>query len=111
MEEGGGDLLELPVRLRGPEVNSGAHGHGAHVPGLLDRAEQDLVIVVGVGHELVVVELADEWDAVRVPAGAPAPPSGGPNPRVSFPLRPQLGAFLAVAVYLGWGEPRTRGVF
>src|SRR5260370_7783275 len=93
MEEGGGDLLKLPVRLRGAELNSGAHGHRAHVPGLLDRAEQDLVIVVGVGHELVVVELADERDAVRVPAGGPAPDAPGrrhptPVPPPTHPVTP-----------------------
>jgi hypothetical protein len=64
-----GRFLDLAARFLGPEVNRCAHGDRAHVPGLLDVAEVNLVVGVGIGKQLVVVQLHDEWDLVRVLAG------------------------------------------
>ena len=64
--EGLRDLLDLPAALGGPVVDGGADGHGAHVEGLLDRREQGLVVDRRVGEQLVVVDLEDERDLVRV---------------------------------------------
>src|ERR1019366_10322934 len=59
-----GDLLELTISLVGTEVDRGSDRDRAEVPGLLDRAEHDLVELVRVGEQLVVVELDDELDAM-----------------------------------------------
>ena len=64
--EGNRDLLDLAVGLGRAEVDGGAQGDGAQLPGLFHRAEDDLVVFVGIGEELVVVDLADEWDSMRV---------------------------------------------
>ena len=51
------------------EVDGGADGRRAHVVGCFDRAEQNLVELVGVGEQLVVVDLHEERDLVGVLAG------------------------------------------
>ena len=66
--EGLADLVQLARRLLGSEVDRRADTGGAQVVGLLDRAEHHLVELVRVGEQLVVVELDDERDAVRVAA-------------------------------------------
>src|SRR3954465_6557725 len=60
------DLDELPAALRRAEVDGRADADGAHVPRALDAREHDLVVLVGVGEQLVVVELEDERQLVRV---------------------------------------------
>ncbi len=57
---------DLARRIRRAKVNGGAHGHGAHVPTLLDGTERNLLRFVGVSQKLVVVELHDERDFVGV---------------------------------------------
>src|SRR5690606_13665298 len=64
--EGVGDLLELARGRLAAEVDRRADGHAAHVERLLDPREHHLVVLVGVGEELVVVDLEDERDLVRV---------------------------------------------
>ena len=69
VREGLGDLLDLPVALVRPEVDGRADADAAHVPGLVDVGEEALVELVRVGQQLVVVQLEDEGDLVRVLAG------------------------------------------
>ena len=64
--EGLGDLLNLARGLVAAEVNGGPDCDGAHVPRLLHGGEHHLVVFVGVGQQLVVVQLQDERDLVRV---------------------------------------------
>ena len=59
-------LDDLPARLVGPVVDRAPDGRAPHVAGLLDRGEHDLVELVRVGQELVVVDLEEERDLVRV---------------------------------------------
>ena len=59
-------FLDLAGRLIGTEIDRGAYGDSAHVPGFLHGAEHDLVELVRVRKEFVVVDLDDEWDLVRV---------------------------------------------
>ena len=67
--EGLGRLLQLAHPLVGPEVDRRAHRHRPQLPCLLDAREHDLVVAVGIGEQLVVVELDQERDPVGVPAG------------------------------------------
>ncbi len=62
------NLLQLTVRLLGAEVDGRPNRDRAHLPRFLNGPEEDLVVVVGVGEQLVVVDLADERDLVRVAA-------------------------------------------
>ena len=64
--EGVGDLYELAARLVGAEVDGRADGRRAEVVRLLDRAEEYLVELVRVGQKLVVIDLDDEGNPVRV---------------------------------------------
>jgi hypothetical protein len=67
--ERGRHLLDLPLGLRRAEVDRGADGDAALLAGLAYRAEHDLVVGVRVRQELVVVQLEQERDPVRVAAG------------------------------------------
>ena len=67
--EGLGDLDDLAGALVRSEVDRGADRRGAHVMGFLHRAEEHLVELVGVGQQLVVVDLDKEGDLVGVLAG------------------------------------------
>ena len=57
---------DLPVRLVAAEVDRRADRDAAHVVRLLDLREHDLVVRVRVRQQLVVVDLEDERDLVRV---------------------------------------------
>ncbi len=59
-------FLDLPVGFVGSEVDRRAHGSTSHIKRLLNACKQDLVVGVGIGQKLVVVELHDEGDAVSV---------------------------------------------
>ena len=59
-------LLDLARGLRRPEVDGGPRRHRPHVHRLLHAGEHYLVELVGVGEELVVVDLHDEGDLGRV---------------------------------------------
>jgi hypothetical protein len=67
-----GHFLELPLRFFRAEVNRRADAGRAHVEALLHAREADLVEGVRVRDELVVVDLEDERNLVRVLAGAHA---------------------------------------
>jgi len=60
------DFHDLARALIGAEVNCGADGSGAHVPGFLNSAEENLIKAIRVGEELVVIHLYDEGDFVGV---------------------------------------------
>src|ERR1035437_9883813 len=108
--EGHCDLLELPGRLLGAEVDGGAHRDRPQVPGLLDGAVHHLVELVGVGQQLVVVELDDEGDLVRpLPRHRTQHAEGGGH-RVAAALDGQLDDLPAVEVDGVGGERSARGV-
>src|SRR5262249_58736114 len=54
------DLDNLAAALIGAEINCCADGGRAHVIGLLDGAEENLVSFVGIGEKFVVIELREE---------------------------------------------------
>ncbi len=64
--EGFGHLDDLARRFLGTEVDRGADRDCTHLPGLLDAAEHDLVVLGGIGEELVVIELDDKGNLVRI---------------------------------------------
>jgi hypothetical protein len=102
------DLLDLIARLFRAEVDRGADGGRAHVPGLLDGAEHPLVVGVRVGQELVVVELDDEGDLVGVLAGATAAEDAeGAGDGVAAALDRELDDLLGVEVVRVRGERRA----
>ena len=67
--KGFGDLDQLAVRVVRAEVDGRADGRRAHIIGLLDRAEQDLLEAVRVGQQLIVVDLHQEGNLVCILAG------------------------------------------
>ena len=96
--EGGRDLADLAVRLGGAEVDGGAEGDRTQLPRLPHGTESDLVVLVGIGEQLVVVELADEGDAVRVFAGHRAEHPEGRDHGIAAALDGQLHDLFAVEV-------------
>ncbi len=64
--ERGGDLLDLSPRLGRAEVDRRSDGGRPEVECLVHRAEQPLVVRVRVAQHLVVVDLDDEGDLVRI---------------------------------------------
>ena len=108
--EGLAHLLDLAGGLVGPEVDGGADPGRPHVVRLVDGAEHDLVELVGVGQQLVVVELDDEGDAVGVaPRHRAQHPEGGRH-RVAPALDGQLDDVLRVEVARVRREGRRGGV-
>ena len=72
------DLDDLTGGVLAAEVDGRADGGCTHVIGLLDGAEEDLLMLVGVGEELVMVDLHQERDLVGVlPRHAPQDAVGG----------------------------------
>src|ERR1043165_1091690 len=108
--EGVGDLDELAARLFGAEVDGRAHGGSAEVVCLLDRAEQDLVELVRVGQKLVVVDLDDEGNLVRVLARDRAEHAEGRSAGVAAALNRQPHDVLRVEVERVGRERRARRV-
>src|SRR2546423_15520640 len=60
------DFLDLPIGLVGAEINGGADGGGAHIPGFAYGAESDLVKFIGKSEQLVVIDFDDERNFMRV---------------------------------------------
>ena len=108
--KGDRDLLELPVGLLRAPVDGRAHRDRAHVPCLLDRAEQDLVVLGRIGQELVVVQLADERDPVRVAARHRSEDSERGGDGVAAALDRQFDDLLTVEIHRVGGERRAGGV-
>ena len=67
--EGFRNFDQLPSALLRTEIDCRADRDGSHVPRLVDRSEQHLVVRVRVGQQLVVVQLDDERYLMRVFAG------------------------------------------
>ena len=66
LRESLGDLHQPAITVLGAEVNRGAHGGGAQIPGLLDVREEHLLVAVGIGQQLIVVDLDHKRDLVGV---------------------------------------------
>ena len=93
-----GDFLKLPLRFLGPEVDRRANAHRAHVEGLLDAGKADLIVRVRIGEELVVIELHDEGNPVRVLPRHRAEHAQRRRDRVAATLDRQLDDVLGVEV-------------
>ena len=96
--EGLRHLDDLAPGFGRAEVDGGADRHRAHVARLLDAGKKDLVELVGVGQELVVVELEQERNLVRVLARAGAQHAEGRGHRVAATLDGQLDDVFGVEV-------------
>ena len=57
---------DLAIRLGASEVDGGTHAGSPEVVCLLDRAKHDLGGGGGIGQQLVVVDLDDERQPVRI---------------------------------------------
>ena len=63
------DLNELTVTVFAAEINRRADADSAHIEGLLHTAKRDLLVGLWVGHQLVMVQLYDVWNAMGIFAG------------------------------------------
>jgi len=61
-----GDLLELPLRFLGPEIDRRSNAGAALFISLINRPEDYLIVGIWVREKLVVIELENEWDLVGV---------------------------------------------
>ncbi len=93
-----GDLDELPRALLAAEVDRRADPDRPEIPGALHAREQHLVELVRVGEQLVVVDLHDEGDLVRVPAAHRAEHAERRSNRVAAALDRQLDDRIRVEV-------------
>ena len=109
--EGVGDFDDLAIGFGGAEVDRRADGRAAHVGGLLDRAVHDLVADVGVGEQLVVVDLHHEGDLVGVAPGDAAEDAESRADRVATAFDGELHDIFAVEVDGVLGERSAGGVF
>ena len=109
--EGVGDFDDLAVGLGGAEVDRRTDGGAAHVGGLLQGAVHHLVTDVGVGEQLVVVDLHHERNLVRVAAGDAAEDAEGGADRVATAFDGELHDVLTVEVDRVLGEGGAGGVF
>jgi hypothetical protein len=64
--ESAADLDDLAVGLIGAKINCGANGGSSHVIGFLNRAEEDLVKLVGIRQQLVVIDFRNKRNLVRI---------------------------------------------
>ena len=103
--EGLRDLDDLAPRLLGAEVDRRADGDGPELHGLPHRAEHDLVVRVRVAEELVVVQLDEERDPMRVAARARPEHAERRRNRVAAALDRELDDPRRVEVV---GVPRER---
>ena len=108
--EGAGDLDQLPAALLRTEIDRGPDGRGAHVPRIAHRAEQDLVVGVGIGKQLVVVELDDERYPVRIFPGHGPEHAEGRSHGIAAALEGQLHDVLRIEIGGIRGERGPRGV-
>ena len=66
MLEGFGDLHDLPPAVVRTVIDRGSDGGGAQIPGLFHRCPEGLIVIVGVGQHLVVIDLDQERDLVSI---------------------------------------------
>src|SRR5690606_23978120 len=64
--EGLADFLNLTVGLFGTEVDGCTDGDGAEIPGLFYLSKKNLVIFARIGDEVVVIDLDDKGNLMRV---------------------------------------------
>ena len=102
------DLLKLPRRFRGTEVDGRAHRDRAEVVGLLDGAEEHLIESVRIRQQLVVVDLDDERDLVRPTARDRPEHTERRRNRVASTFYRELDELLPVEVCGVGCERRTR---
>ena len=82
----------------------------AHIPGLFDLRESDLVGLAGIGQELVVVELEDKWNPVRVTACDDAQNAERRGHRVASAFDGELDDVRGIEVDGVRGKGRSPGV-
>ena len=104
------DLDQLAAALRRTEIDRGPDGLGAHVPGVAHRAEQHLVVGVGVRQQLVVVDLDDEGDFVRVSARHGAQHAEGRGDGVAAAFEGEFQNVFRIEIGGIRGERSARGV-
>ncbi len=104
------DFDDLAAALIRTEINCGADGGCAHVVCLLDGAEENLVGFVGIGEELVVIELYEEGDFVRVFAGDGAEDAEGGSDGVATAFDGELDDVFAVKIVGIFREAGAGGV-
>jgi hypothetical protein len=106
-----GNFDDLPARILAAEVDGGPHGYRAHVPGLLDASEENLLGSVGVGHHLAVVDLHHERNLVGILTGHRAQDSKGGGHRVAATFDSQADYVFGVEIHRVLGERGAPGVF
>src|SRR3954449_5906882 len=108
--EGLADLLDLAAALRRAEVDRRADADRAHVPRALDAREHRLVVLVRIAQQLVVVELEDERQLVRVRAADGAEDAERRGDRVAAALDREADEVLGIEVDRVGREARARRV-
>ena len=93
-----GDLDEFLAADVGAEVHRGTHRGGAQIPCLLDLRKENLVVRVGIGQALVVVDLDDEGNPVRVAPADAAEHTQGRRDAVAAALDRQPDDVLGIEV-------------
>ena len=83
---------------------------GAHVEGLLDAREPDLIEAVRIGDELVVIELEDERNLVRVLPRAHAEHAERGGHRVAPAFEAKLDDVLGIEIERVRRKRRARGM-
>ena len=108
--EGIRDLLELPHRVVGPEVDRGTDTGRTQVECTIHRAEHHLIVCRRVGQQLVVIDLDDEGDLVGVLAGHDPEHAEGRGNSIAAGLDGQLNDVRWVEVRGIRGKRRSRRV-
>jgi hypothetical protein len=103
-------LDQLPVALVRTEIDRRAHSGRAHVVSFLDRAKQDLVKLVRVCQQLIVIDLHDKGNVVRVLASHYAQHSKRGRHRIAAAFHRELHDVFGVEVLRVFSEACARGV-
>jgi hypothetical protein len=109
--EGLADFDDLAAGLVGAKIDGGANGGGAHVVGLFDGAEENLIGFVGEGEEFVVIDFHDEGNFVRVFASDGAEDAVGGSDCVAAAFDGKLDDVFAIEIVgiLGGRRGESRG--
>ena len=99
MGKGLADFHDLPRALVGTEINRCSHRGSPHVVGLPHGPEEHLVKAVRIRQQLVVIDLHDKRDLVRVLARHGPKHAEGRSNRVASAFDGQLHDILAVEVF------------
>lgn len=109
--EGLCDFLELSVGVLGPPVDGGADTDGAHIVGIFDGAVEDLVVLIGIGEELVVVDFNDIVDFVSEFSGVKCEDAEGGGYGVALSVYGELYDIIWIEVIRVRCEGGSCGVF